>query len=92
MHITTRALFFRDGRNIIALSPELGISSWGNSVDDASRNLQEAVRLYCETARDQNDLVEVLEDAGYSREAPGMPWVPPPLLEQRDVDVEFDEQ
>lgn len=91
MILTTRALYYRDGKNVIALSPELGISSWGNSVDDATRNLREALKLYCETARDQNELDDVLEEAGYQREAAGAPWQQPALVDQQDVEVEINE-
>ena len=91
MPLNTRALFFRDGKNIIALSAELGVTSWGNSVEDATRNLREAIKLYCETARDQGELSEVLESAGFQREAPGGPWLPPPMIDQADVEIEFDE-
>ncbi len=89
MNLTTRALYFRDGKNVIVLSPELGVTSWGTSVDDATRNLKEAVKLYCETARDQNELEDVLEEAGYQHE--GTMWVPPALVDQQDVEVEINE-
>ncbi len=92
MLLTTRALYFRDGKNVIVISPELGVTSWGTSVDDATRNLKEAIKLYCETARDQNELTETLEDAGYQRETPDSAWTPPALVEQQDVEVEFNEQ
>ena len=45
----------REGDGYIALCPELDIASQGNTVEEARRNLVEAIELFFETA----DLLEV---------------------------------
>jgi predicted RNase H-like HicB family nuclease len=39
-----------EGDGYVAVCPELDIASQGDSVDEASANLQEAVELFMETA------------------------------------------
>lgn len=44
------AVIEREGNAYVALCPELDIASQGNSVEEASANLKEAVELFFETA------------------------------------------
>jgi predicted RNase H-like HicB family nuclease len=44
------AIIERDGGWYVALCPELDIASQGKTVEDARRNLTEAVELFYETA------------------------------------------
>ena len=51
--MTTRsftAVLSRDGDGFVALCPELDIASQGASVEEARRNLVEALELFFETA------------------------------------------
>ena len=47
-HVT--ALIEREGDGYVALCPELDVASQGDTVEEARRNLQEAVELFLETA------------------------------------------
>jgi len=47
-HVT--ALIEREGDGYIALCPELDVASQGDTIEEARRNLQEAVELLLETA------------------------------------------
>ena len=47
-HLT--AFTEREGDGYVSLCPELDIASQGDSVEEARRNLQEAVELFFETA------------------------------------------
>ncbi|MDR3088776.1 MAG: type II toxin-antitoxin system HicB family antitoxin [Desulfobulbaceae bacterium] len=47
---TLTAFIERDEDGYVALCPELDIASQGDSVEDASRNLREAVELFFECA------------------------------------------
>ncbi|MCH7554296.1 MAG: type II toxin-antitoxin system HicB family antitoxin [Chloroflexi bacterium] len=47
-HVT--AVIEREGDGYVALCPELDIASQGDTVDEARRNLQEALELFFETA------------------------------------------
>jgi len=44
------AIIEREGGGYVALCPELDIASQGNTVEQARRNLMEAVELFFETA------------------------------------------
>jgi predicted RNase H-like HicB family nuclease len=44
--------------------PEFGVASQGETIDEAKRNIVEAVELYFESAKDLGMLDEVLEEAG----------------------------
>lgn len=44
------ALIEREGDGYVALSPELDIASQGDTIEEARRNLQEALDLFMETA------------------------------------------
>ncbi len=44
------AMIYREDGGYVALCPELDVASQGDSVEDASANLREAVELFLETA------------------------------------------
>ena len=44
------AIIEREGDEFISLCPELDIASQGDTVDEARKNLQEALELFFETA------------------------------------------
>jgi len=48
-------MIYREEGGYVALCPELDVASQGDSIEDASANLQEAVELFLESA----DPVEV---------------------------------
>jgi predicted RNase H-like HicB family nuclease len=47
------ALIEREGSGFVALCPELDVVSQGDTVEEATANLQEAVGLFLETASPQ---------------------------------------
>lgn len=72
----TSQLFDEDGQ-VVALCPELNVSSFGDTPEEALASLQEAVTLFLEECQRMGTLETVLEEAGYRRE-PVIPeqWVP----------------
>jgi predicted RNase H-like HicB family nuclease len=44
------AIIEREGDGFVALCPELDVASQGDTVDEAKKNLQEALELFFETA------------------------------------------
>jgi len=44
--------------------PELGVASQGETIEEAKKNIVEAVELYLESAKDLGILEEILEEAG----------------------------
>lgn len=59
------ALFIREGEGFSALCPELDIASQGESVEEAKRNLKEAVELFFECASEA-EIAERLAPESYT--------------------------
>lgn len=80
--IVIRAEIFKEGRQYVALCPELNVSSFGDSVEEARRSLQEAVGLFLEECARLGSLTEVLEEAGFSHTTTAVPqWLAPQPIE-----------
>ena len=47
------AIIEREGEGYVALCPQLDIASQGDTIDEAKRNLREAIELFFETASPQ---------------------------------------
>ena len=58
------AIIEREGDGFISLCPELDIASQGDSVDEARKNLQEALELFFETAS-PDEIIERLHEEIY---------------------------
>jgi predicted RNase H-like HicB family nuclease len=54
------AVVWPEGKQFVSQCPELGVASCGNSPDDATSNLKEAVELYLENAAELGLLNELL--------------------------------
>jgi len=63
----TSQLFEEDGQ-IVALCPELNVSSFGDTPAEALASLQEAVTLFLEECQQMGTLEMVLEEAEYRRD------------------------
>jgi len=59
-----RSEIFREGDVYVGLCPELNVSSFGDSIDDAKSSLQEAVEVFIEECEEMGTLEEVLEESG----------------------------
>ena len=67
---------FEEDEQVVAVCPELNVSSYGNTSDEAIDALKEAVTLFLEECRRMGTLDVVLEEAGYRRDpASGYRWV-----------------
>lgn len=67
MDISVRVEIFKEGDAYVALSPELNVSSFGETVDEAKKSLKEAVGAFMEECEAMGTLEEVLEESGFSR-------------------------
>ena len=72
-------IIFKEGKTFIAYSPKLDISSCGNSIEEARKNLKTAVRLFLEEAEKMGTLEEILREAGYEK-TDGSHWMRPRLV------------
>jgi predicted RNase H-like HicB family nuclease len=80
-------IIFKEGKTFIAYSPKLDISSCGNSVEEARKNLKTAVRLFLEEAEKMGTLEEILREAGYEK-TDGSHWMTPRLVATELMSVE----
>jgi predicted RNase H-like HicB family nuclease len=55
------AVIWREGDDFVSLCPELGVSSCGPTLEEATAMLKEAVDLYVENARELDMLDSALE-------------------------------
>jgi predicted RNase H-like HicB family nuclease len=76
---------FKEGDVYVALCPELNVSSFGESIDEARRSLKEAVEAFIEECEIMGTLDEILEESGFQKESePSEVWVcREPLSEER---------
>ncbi len=60
-------IIFKEGETFIAYSPKLDVSSCGNTIDEARKNLKIAVRLFLEEAEKMGTLEVILQESGYKK-------------------------
>jgi predicted RNase H-like HicB family nuclease len=88
IHLVYRAEVFQEDNQFVAICPELNVSSFGDTVEEARKSLREAVDLFLEECESMGTLESVLRESGFIP-APGDPqkWVCrlPILVEQIDM-------
>ncbi len=67
-NIIIRVEIFEENGKYVAVSPELNVSSFGDTPEEAKTSLSEAVPLFLEECGRMETLDEVLEEAGK------LPW------------------
>ncbi len=72
--VVYRAEFFKEGDLYVALAPELNVSSFGDTLEEAKRSIQEAVEAFVEECERMGTLNEVMEEAGFARKE--NQWLP----------------
>jgi len=65
MRVPYTTQLFEEDDQIVAVCPELNVSSFGDSVEEALASLREAVGLFLEECQRMGTLEVVLEEAGY---------------------------
>ena len=74
LRIVFHAEFFKEGDLYVGLAPELNVSSFGETLSEAKRSLQEAVEVFLEECETMGTSQEVLEEAGFEKR--GDQWLP----------------
>ncbi len=72
--IILRVEIVREGDLFVGICPDLQVSSFGETVDEARRAVKEAVEAFIEECESMGTLGEVLEEAGFTYEAGR--WLP----------------
>ena len=76
--IRVRAELFREEDQYVAIYPELNVSSFGETREEALRSFREAMSLFLEECQRMGTLRQVLEEAGFSHTtSPTHRWIPP---------------
>jgi predicted RNase H-like HicB family nuclease len=65
MKVYVRIEIFKEGDVYVALSPELNVSSFGDSIEDAKMSLKEAIEAFIEECEKMGTLEDVLEESGF---------------------------
>lgn len=66
--VSFRAEVFREDDLYVGFCPEINISSFGETIEEAKRSLIEAVEAFVEECEAMGTLQEVLEEAGFLKE------------------------
>ncbi len=85
--ITFKVEVFREGNVYVAICPELDVSSFGDTVDEAKKSLLEAVEAFLEECERMGTLEEVLEEAGFTKGKEM--WVPREPITEEKVALPF---
>jgi predicted RNase H-like HicB family nuclease len=72
--IVYRAEFFKEGELYVGLAPELIVSSFGETLEEARQSLQEAVEAFTEACQTMGTFEEVMEESGFTKK--GDSWLP----------------
>ncbi|MFH1096036.1 MAG: type II toxin-antitoxin system HicB family antitoxin [Candidatus Desantisbacteria bacterium] len=72
-------IVFKEEKTFVAYSPELDVSSCGETIDQAKRNLKTAVRLFLEEAEKMKTLDTILIEAGFEQDMMDN-WMPPRIV------------
>ena len=67
MYLPLKIEIFKEGDVFVAISPELNVSSFGDTVEEATISLREAMAAFIEECQAMGTLDEVLEEAGFRR-------------------------
>ncbi|NLI32915.1 MAG: type II toxin-antitoxin system HicB family antitoxin [Deltaproteobacteria bacterium] len=67
INLSVRIELFEEGDVYVALSPELNVSSFGDTIEEAKASLRQAIKLFIEECREMGTLEDVLEESGFSR-------------------------
>jgi len=66
--ITFRAEILREGNLYVGLCPELSVSSFGKTIEEARRSLHEAIEAFIEECEAMGTLEDVMSEAGFIKE------------------------
>ena len=66
--IQAKCEIFKEGDLYVALCPELNVSSFGATIQEAKASLEEALLAFLEECENMNTLELVLEEAGFKHQ------------------------
>lgn len=73
-NIQVKCEIFQEDDLYVGICPELNVSSFGETIEEAKASLQEALMAFLEECEEMNTLQEVLQEAGFIQE--NNVWLP----------------
>lgn len=67
MDISVRLEILKEGDVYVALAPDLNVSSFGETMEEARNSFKEAFEAFIEECREMGTLEEVLEESGFTK-------------------------
>ena len=91
IHVPYTSQLFQENGHIVAISPELNVSSFGDTPSEALCSLQEAVMLFLEGCQEMGTLEAVLEESGYQPDPTiAQRWIPRQPIQIHWLEAELD--
>ena len=85
MKIFARVEIFREGDAFVALSPDLNVSSFGKTAEEAKNSIKEAIEAFVEECERMGTLEDVMEESGFSRTDDS--WHSRELIEEENLAI-----
>ena len=63
--IVVRAEIFHEGDLFVGVCPDLDVSSFGETIEEARESLREALQVFLEECESMGSLTDILEEAGF---------------------------
>jgi len=67
MKINLHIDYFEENDVVVALVPELSVSSFGETIEESERSIKEALELFFAGCDEMGTLDEVLEESGFNK-------------------------
>ena len=77
-NLTLTVQVFKEGKSFVSYNPELKVASCGKSIDEAKKNLKDAISGFLKSAKKMNILDGIMEEAGFAYKRDQ--WFDPELL------------
>ncbi len=68
MNLSLKVEVFREDDQFVTLCPELNLSSFGDSIEEAKASFREALEAFVEECQEMGTIDEVLLEAGFTKE------------------------
>lgn len=77
---------WKEGNLFVAYVPQLDLSSCGETIEKAKRNVKEATELFIEEAEKKGTLHQILDEAGFSF---NQGWQAPEMVSYEKMQLAF---
>lgn len=89
IQINVPVTYLKEGKSFVAYTPALDLSSAGDTLKDAEKNIAEAVALFMEEIQNRGTLNDVLSSLGWTKVSRTKQWIPPIFVSQGNLPVTF---